>query len=78
MPGYIGSRVWGAAQTSANNLFMRGFLAEGKTYPDGLRIRLDSYFGYFAEISFALERVEVLRGPASVLYCQASGGLVVS
>ncbi|NIF85803.1 TonB-dependent siderophore receptor [Comamonas sp. Tr-654] len=68
----------GGAQTSANTLFMRGFLAEGKTYLDGLRIRPDGYFGYFAEEPFALERVEVLKGPASVLYGQASipGGIV--
>lgn len=45
----FGSRVWGDTQTSANNLFIRGFLAEDKTYLDGLRIRPDGYLGYFAE-----------------------------
>ncbi|WP_369346145.1 TonB-dependent receptor plug domain-containing protein [Comamonas testosteroni] len=65
-------------QTSANNLFMRGLLAEGKSYLDGLRIHPAGYFSCFAETPYALERVEVLRGPASTLYCQASGGCVVS
>ena len=65
-------------QTSANNLFMRGLLAEGKSYLDGLRIHPAGYFGYFAETPLTLEGVEVLRGPASTLYCQASGGCVVS
>ncbi|WP_370449612.1 TonB-dependent receptor plug domain-containing protein [Comamonas sp. AG1104] len=36
---------------------------------DGLRIHSGGYFGCFAETPFALERVEVLRGPASTLYC---------
>ena len=45
----FGSCLWGDTQTSANNLFIRGFLAEDKTYLDGLRIRPDGYLGYFAE-----------------------------
>ena len=65
-------------QASANNLFMHGFLAECKTYLDGLRIRPDGCFGDFAEEPLPLEHVEVLKGPASVLYCQAPGGRVVS
>ncbi|WP_419186599.1 hypothetical protein [Comamonas testosteroni] len=44
----------------------------------GLRIRPDGYFGDFAEKPLALKRVQVLRGPASVLCCQASGGCAVS
>lgn len=57
---------------------MHGFLAECKTYLDGLRIRPDGCFGDFAEEPLPLEYVEVLKGPASVLYCQAPGGRVVS
>ncbi|WP_087082080.1 TonB-dependent receptor plug domain-containing protein [Comamonas thiooxydans] len=59
-------------------MFMHGFLAECKTYLDGLRIRPDGCFGDFAEEPLPLEHVEVLKGPASVLYCQAPGGRVVS
>ena len=66
------------AQNSVNSLFMRGFLEEGKAYLDGLRVRPDACFGCFAEEPLPMERVEVLKGPASVLYCQASGGSVVS
>ncbi|WP_157839536.1 TonB-dependent receptor plug domain-containing protein [Comamonas sp.] len=49
-----------------------------QTCLDGLRIRPDGYFGDFAEKPLALKRVEVLRGPAPVLCCQASGGCAVS
>jgi iron complex outermembrane receptor protein len=68
----------GGAQTSANNLFVRGFNSQGKTYLDGLRVQPDGYFGFFAEEPYGLERVEVFKGPTSVLYGQSGvpGGMV--
>jgi iron complex outermembrane receptor protein len=53
---------------------LRGFFAGDNTYLDGLRV--DPRFWVSQEM-FGMERVEVLKGPASVLYGQVEpGGLV--
>ncbi len=53
---------------------IRGFFGTGFTYLDGLRVDRQSEF---QEEPFGLERVEVIQGPASVLYGQnPPGGLV--
>lgn len=53
---------------------IRGFDASGFTYLDGLPV--DREF-WFTEETLGLERIEVLRGPASVLYGEGPpGGLV--
>jgi iron complex outermembrane receptor protein len=53
---------------------LRGFDASGFTFLDGLRV--DPRF-WIAQEVFGLERIEVLKGPASVLYGQvAPGGIV--
>ncbi|NIC06705.1 TonB-dependent siderophore receptor [Billgrantia bachuensis] len=53
---------------------VRGF--DQATYQDGLRIYREGYFQWLPE-PYGLERVEIFKGPASILYGEApSGGLV--
>lgn len=64
--------------TDTNWMFIRGFQADATgVYQDGLP--LFSYaFGRFYVDSFALERIEVLKGPASVLYGGSNPGGIVN
>jgi iron complex outermembrane receptor protein len=66
------------AQTMDNSLNLRGF-NQGSldTFQDGLRSVTPGYFGFFAPEPYGLERLEALKGPASVLYGQqVPGGLI--
>ncbi|MDR2319395.1 MAG: TonB-dependent siderophore receptor [Pseudomonas sp.] len=66
----------GGANNAADNIFLRGY-AVSFTYKDGLRLRPLGFFGMFAEEPYGLERVEVLKGPSSILYGQSEpGGLI--
>ena len=57
-----------------DNIYSRGFKAD--QYLDGLRLT-NSSFGISQIDPYMLERIESIRGPASVLYGQASpGGLI--
>lgn len=70
MPGVYGSGYESAALTREYPM-VRGFLAY--QYLDGLKLHDSNW----AEEPFGLERVELLRGPASALYGQGSpGGLI--
>ncbi|WP_404375494.1 TonB-dependent siderophore receptor [Vreelandella aquamarina] len=58
--------------------FLRGFSAESATYQDGLRLfRTGGYFWWMNE-TFGLERVDLLKGPASILYGEAPPGGVIN
>lgn len=64
--------------TDTNWFFIRGFDATQKgTYLDGLQI-YNHAFGAFYIDSFALERIEVLKGPASVLYGGSNPGGIIN
>ncbi|MFD2644340.1 TonB-dependent siderophore receptor [Pseudomonas japonica] len=66
----------GGANNAADNIFLRGY-AISLTYRDGLRLRPLGFFGMFGEEPYGLERVEVLKGPTSILYGQSEpGGMV--
>jgi iron complex outermembrane receptor protein len=66
----------GGANNAADNIFLRGY-AISFTYRDGLRLRPLGFFGMFGEEPYGLERVEVLKGPTSILYGQNDpGGMV--
>lgn len=66
---------YGGAVVAADNIFIRGQFAN--TYLDGLRNTPFSYFGIMAAEPYGLERVEVLKGPVSVLYGQNQpGGMI--
>jgi len=66
----------GGANNAADNIFLRGY-AISFTYKDGLRLRPLGFFGMFGEEPYGLERVEVLKGPTSILYGQNDpGGMV--
>lgn len=68
----------GGANNAADNIFLRGY-AISFTYRDGLRLRPLGFFGMFSEEPYGMERVEVLKGPTSILYGQADpGGMVNS
>lgn len=56
---------------------MRGG-SEGSTLLDGLRLPLTGWYGVMRNEPFAFERVEVLRGPASVIAGQNGPGGVVN
>jgi iron complex outermembrane receptor protein len=63
------------ADARFDEVYVRGFQAD--KYLDGLRVLNANIFARSLVDPFNLERVEVLHGPASVLYDQASpGGLV--
>lgn len=52
--------------------------SEGSTLLDGLRLPLTGYYGVVRNEPFAFERIEVLRGPASVIAGQNGPGGVVN
>lgn len=52
--------------------------SEGSTLLDGLRLPLTGWYGVVRNEPFAFERVEVLRGPASVMAGQNGPGGVVN
>lgn len=68
------------AQPMDNAFYIRGFQQISlDMFYDGLRGATPGYFGFFAPEPYGLERVEVLKGPSSVLYGQqVPGGLVNS
>jgi iron complex outermembrane receptor protein len=62
------------ADTRFDNVYVRGFLAD--VYLDGMKLFTSGFTQSIIE-PFNLERIEVVHGPASVLYGQASpGGLL--
>ncbi|KAA0011428.1 TonB-dependent siderophore receptor [Billgrantia pellis] len=64
--------------TKADWFYLRGFNGEDSTYQDGLRLfREGGYFWWQTE-PFGLERIDVLKGPASILYGEAPPGGVVN
>ena len=64
--------------SKADWFYLRGFNAEDSTYQDGLRLfREGGYFWWQSE-PFGLERVELLKGPASILYGEAPPGGVIN
>lgn len=75
VPGVI-SEAFGN-DTRVNFLRFRGIDEPGgEIYRDGLALRNSGFGQYFPEL-YGVERVEVLRGPASTLFGQANpGGLI--
>ncbi|WP_024583133.1 MULTISPECIES: TonB-dependent siderophore receptor [Bradyrhizobium] len=63
------------ADARFDTVYIRGFAAD--QYLDSLRLLNFGVFAYPIVEPFNLERVEVLHGPASILYGQASPGGVV-
>ncbi|MCK2041595.1 TonB-dependent siderophore receptor [Chromohalobacter sp. TMW 2.2308] len=62
------------ADNNTDWLKIRGF--DQATYQDGLRIYRTGYYQWLPE-PYGLDRVEVFKGPASILYGEApSGGLI--
>ncbi|KPF98949.1 TonB-dependent receptor [Rhodopseudomonas sp. AAP120] len=74
LPG-VRSEVTGA-DARFDAVYIRGFL--GDQYLDGLRLLNFGIYNYTIVEPFNLERIEVLRGPASILYGQASPGGIVN
>jgi len=66
----------GGSATREDFQYIRGFGPFGTTYLDGMKQPYAS-FGFFQNEPYFVERIEVLKGPSSVLYGQNSpGGLV--
>lgn len=69
----------GGANPADDSMSVRGFSQfSGNFYQDGLRLMPLGTFGFYGVEPFGAERVEVLKGPASVLYGQNSPGGVVN
>ncbi len=63
------------ADNDADWIKVRGF--DAATYLDGSRLFKDGYYGWMLE-PYGLDRVELLKGPASILYGEAPPGGVVN
>ncbi|MCT8467518.1 TonB-dependent siderophore receptor [Chromohalobacter canadensis] len=57
---------------------IRGFSGENSTYQDGLRLFRESGYFWWVTEPFGLERVDLLKGPSSILYGEAPPGGVVN
>jgi len=66
------------SDSDTNWMFIRGFQATADgAYLDGLQLYSYAFGGFYID-PFMLERVEVLRGPASVLYGGSNPGGIVN
>ncbi|MCE8420273.1 TonB-dependent siderophore receptor [Rhodovulum sulfidophilum] len=72
--GVLGD-YWGGADLRYDKTLIRGF--DSAQYLNGLKLSKGRFAGLGRPEPFGLERIEVLKGPSSVLYGQnAPGGLV--
>ncbi|WP_457809279.1 TonB-dependent siderophore receptor [Kushneria sp. EE4] len=62
----------------ADWFLFRGFSGEKSTYQDGLRLFREAGYLWWKTEPFGLERVEFLKGPASILYGEAPPGGIVN
>lgn len=62
----------------ADWFFFRGFAGEDSTYQDGLRLFREAGYLWWKTEPFGLERVDFLKGPASILYGEAPPGGIVN
>lgn len=74
-PG-IAVDVYGADNRSDNYLTIRGLTAN--FFQDGLRLPLTRSYASYRVDPWMLERIEILRGPASILYGQGGPGGTVN
>jgi iron complex outermembrane receptor protein len=74
VPGVVADSY--GADGRADGSFIRGI--DATTYLDGLRRTFDYYTTSYRIDPYFMERVEVLRGPASVLYGQAGVGGIIN
>lgn len=66
-----------AGLLSLYNINLRGFSAANATYRDGMQIQAGLTFEAPVEV-YAFQRIEVLRGPASVLYGAGQPGGIIN
>lgn len=78
--GVIGElSALGTTLYGSDSVFLRGFQADpqfGSFYRDGMRYGANIYYG--GQEPYGLERIEVLKGPSSVLYGAAAPGGIVN
>ncbi|WP_051236511.1 TonB-dependent siderophore receptor [Ottowia thiooxydans] len=75
----LASGVVGMNPAVSDSFFIRGFQADaqyGSFYRDGMKYMANIYNGQ--QETYGLERVEVLKGPSSVLYGAAAPGGVIN
>lgn len=77
VPG-VAVETYGVDPKGFDWVMIRGFNAQATSdYKDGLR-QGSSGYTFFRSEPYALERVEVLRGPSSVLYGQGDAGGIIN
>lgn len=78
VPG-VRTEATGAQTESDSSFQIRGFdQGPSNLFVDGMRLATPSYLGSFSPELFGIERIEVLRGPASILYGQNSPGGIIN
>lgn len=75
-PG-ITTNIYGPDNRSWEDIQIRGFSSYYSSYRDGLA-QIPAGVTYYLTESYGLERVEVLRGPSSMIYGQGDAGGIIT